>query len=231
MALLWFANSAIYYGIVLFTPVYFDELSQLQIDSNTEVDNTSSGEAFEEDYEMYMDVFISTAAELPGLALAALITNVIGRKKTMAIMMFMCGASALLLLAVSDSEWLSLALMCVSRAGIMGAYAVLYAYTPEVFPTTVRMTGLGFASAFSRVGAIITPFIVTLLSDVWLPGPIVIFGSLALIAAGIALLLPVEPAGKELSDTILKDDGVAVADGDNYQPSSIITDHPPTNKV
>ena len=41
-----------------------------------------------------------------------------------------------------------------------GAYAGLYAYTPEVFPTHVRATGSGLASAIGRIGGISAPILV-----------------------------------------------------------------------
>lgn len=35
----------------------------------------------------------------------------------------------------------------------------LTAYTPEVFPTSVRGTAMGYCSSVARSGAIITPFV------------------------------------------------------------------------
>jgi putative MFS transporter len=41
-----------------------------------------------------------------------------------------------------------------------GTYAGVYAYTAEVFPTAIRTTGVGIASAVGRIGAIISPILV-----------------------------------------------------------------------
>jgi MFS transporter, putative metabolite:H+ symporter len=41
-----------------------------------------------------------------------------------------------------------------------GVNAGEYAYTPEVFPTDVRATGMGVASAIGRLGAIASPILV-----------------------------------------------------------------------
>jgi putative MFS transporter len=41
-----------------------------------------------------------------------------------------------------------------------GTYAGMYAYTPEIYPTEFRATGMGVASAFGRVGGILAPLII-----------------------------------------------------------------------
>ena len=54
----------------------------------------------------------------------------------------------------------------VTAAGIClsffmnGTYAGIYAYTPEIFPTAIRATGMGTASAVGRIGAIASPVLV-----------------------------------------------------------------------
>ena len=44
------------------------------------------------------------------------------------------------------------------RAFVTGVFQVVYVYTPEVYPTSVRAFALGFHTAAARVGAIITPY-------------------------------------------------------------------------
>jgi MFS transporter, putative metabolite:H+ symporter len=41
-----------------------------------------------------------------------------------------------------------------------GTYGGIYAYTPEIFPTEVRATGMGTASSIGRIGAIVSPILV-----------------------------------------------------------------------
>jgi MFS family permease len=43
-----------------------------------------------------------------------------------------------------------------------GTYANVYSYTPEVYPTAVRSTGMGAASAFGQVGGILAPIAIGL---------------------------------------------------------------------
>jgi putative MFS transporter len=45
-----------------------------------------------------------------------------------------------------------------------GTYAGVYAYTPELFPTWMRATGVGLASAVGRIGSILAPSIIGIFS-------------------------------------------------------------------
>ena len=44
------------------------------------------------------------------------------------------------------------------RAFATGVFQAVYVYTPEVYPTSVRGTAMGYCSAAARLGAIVTPF-------------------------------------------------------------------------
>src|SRR2546422_11455323 len=46
----------------------------------------------------------------------------------------------------------------------LGAWGVVYSYTPELYPTSVRATGSGVAAAGGRIGGIIGPYLT--------PGPV-----------------------------------------------------------
>jgi len=70
-------------------------------------------------------------SEFPGLLLAALLVDRIGRKRSMGGMLLMCGAF-LAPLSVQLGEGLVTTLLFCSRTCIMGSFAVLYVYTPEV---------------------------------------------------------------------------------------------------
>jgi putative MFS transporter len=44
--------------------------------------------------------------------------------------------------------------------GMNGVIAGQYTYTAEIYPTSIRATGMGAASAFARIGSIASPTIV-----------------------------------------------------------------------
>ena len=46
----------------------------------------------------------------------------------------------------------------VIRAFATGVSQVVYVYTPEIYPTTVRAFALGTCSAAAHIGAIVTPY-------------------------------------------------------------------------
>lgn len=74
-------------------------------------------------------------------------------------------------------------------------YGVLYAMTPELFPTKDRGTGNGLASTANRIFGIMAP-IIALYADLTTAVPIWVAGSLFLLAGVISLLVPLEPRGK-----------------------------------
>ncbi|XP_078603971.1 organic cation transporter protein-like [Branchiostoma floridae x Branchiostoma japonicum] len=67
-------------------------------------------------------------------------------------------------------------------------------------PVIAGSMGIGVATAFSRIGSILSPF-VTLLGDVWLPLPMVTFG-VAACAGGLAVFLLQETLRVPLPETI-----------------------------
>ena len=84
---------------------------------------------------------------------------------------------------------------------LFGMWSVLYAYTPELYPTRARATGAGCASAIGRLGSLLGPYIV----GVVLPtaGQIGVFSLGAgafVVAALVVLFLGEETKGKTLED-------------------------------
>lgn len=69
----------------------------------------------------------------------------------------------------------------------------MYVYAAEVFPTTVRSTGLGCCNIFARVGGILAPQALQLGPDTMAA----LFGGLA-VASGLATLLLPETLGRVL---------------------------------
>ena len=69
------------------------------------------------------------------------------------------------------------------RSVISLCFAMVYIYAGEIFPTSVRNSGVGLSSMGGRVGGMIAPQVAKLalapISILWLPG--IIFGVLTII--------------------------------------------------
>lgn len=50
-------------------------------------------------------------------------------------------------------------LFLTGKLGITSAFGVVYVHTSEMLPTIVRSGGVGSASTFARVGALVAPFV------------------------------------------------------------------------
>ncbi|XP_078604963.1 organic cation transporter protein-like [Branchiostoma floridae x Branchiostoma japonicum] len=123
-----------------------------------------------------------------------------GRKPVIAGSALFAGTGCLVSAATSGLPTVSRNFALVGRVVIAVSFNCLAPYSPEVFPTVVRSMGMGVATASSRIGCILSPF-VTLLGDVWLPLPMVTFG-VAACAGGVAVLLLPETLGVPLPETI-----------------------------
>src|SRR6266852_3225556 len=74
-------------------------------------------------------------------------------------------------------------------------YGVLYAISPELFPTKDRGTGNALVAAANRIFGIMAP-IIALYANLETSAPIYVSASIFIVAGFIALLLPFEPRGK-----------------------------------
>ena len=74
-------------------------------------------------------------------------------------------------------------------------YAVLYAYTPEIFATKDRGTGNALTATANRVFGIMAP-IIAIYANLETAAPVYVSGALFVAAGILAILLPFEPQGK-----------------------------------
>jgi len=137
-------------------------------------------------------------AEFPGLLLAALLVDRIGRKVTLGGMILLCCAFSAPL-CIQLRQGLSIILLFCARTCVMGSFAVLHVYSPEIYPTSCRNTGVGFANFIGRVGSIVAPLTITALIEKHHQKEAVLVMDLALFLAGVACtLFPLETKGREI---------------------------------
>lgn len=189
---IWFVNALTYYGLVLLT-------TTLQSSGSTRPRCTTDGKPNFVPSD-YAAVLITSAAEAPGLAVAAFLVDDRGRVWCIRAGLAACAACVLGLLGVTSSV-LQLVLLFVARACIEGTFSVLYVYTPELYPTSVRSTGLALCNAFSRLGGFAAPFATVYLVESGRTGTAeVLLGVLLCGAAVAATVLPIETKGVDLGE-------------------------------
>ncbi|WP_309929808.1 MFS transporter [Caballeronia sp. LZ032] len=68
-----------------------------------------------------------------------------------------------------------------------GMWCVIYAYTPELYPTRARATGAGMASSIGRLGSIIGPYAIGVALPVTGQGGIFAMGAVCFLISAITI--------------------------------------------
>jgi MFS transporter, putative metabolite:H+ symporter len=137
--LIWFLISIGYYGAFTWLPSWF----------------RAKGFALP---SVYLNSFIMALAQVPGYFSAAWLIERWGRRWTLGAYLVLSGAFAwLFALAATPATVVGAAIFLSFFA--LGAWGALYAYTPEAYPTSIRATGIGTASAMTRIAGAIAPSI------------------------------------------------------------------------
>ncbi|XP_063591394.1 organic cation transporter protein-like [Penaeus indicus] len=140
--------------------------------------------------------------EVPGYSLTAPLINRVGRKWPTILGYFMSGATIFLLVFVpSEMTWLVMTLAMVGKMCISGAFMISIVYMSEMFPTEVRLQGVGATVMACHVAAAIVPFITDYLGPFLPWAPSVIF-CVSSAVAGVALLPLPETLGAAMPDTV-----------------------------
>ncbi|BGP56209.1 hypothetical protein JCM8202_002100 [Rhodotorula sphaerocarpa] len=146
--IIWTLASAGYTIFNVFLPKFLE--SKL---SDSEPDQTTTPEETLRDYVFY------TLSGLPGSLVGAwLIETPLGRVKTLVFSTLATSAATVVFVFVGSPAGIVLSSMAVSFASTL-MYAVIYGFTPEIFPVTMRGTASGIASALSRLAGIVAPLL------------------------------------------------------------------------
>ena len=104
-------------------------------------------------------VLVMTLAQLPGYFAAAWLVDKIGRRYTLSSFLLMSGVCSFFFGNADTSTTLLISGAAMSFFNL-GAWGVIYTYTPELYPTFIRALGSGYAAGFGRIGGIIAPVMV-----------------------------------------------------------------------
>ncbi len=142
---------------------------------------------------------IITLAQIPGYAVAAVLVEVWGRRPTLSLFLVGSAVSAVFFGNAEGETAILVAGMALSFFNL-GAWGALYAISPEVYPTSLRGTGTGWAAGFGRIASVIAP-----LSVPWMIGwgeePLVftVFAAFVALAAAATWGMP-ERRGEVLEE-------------------------------
>jgi len=152
---------------------------------------------------VFYTILISLAG-VPGFLTSAWLVESWGRKPTCILMLLGSACMAYLYgnTAAQAADQTQLIVFGLGMQFFMfGMWSVLYAYTPELYPTRCRATGGGFASSIGRIGSLIGPYVVG--SILPIAGQAGVFGlgaSCFVLAALVVLLFGIETKGKVLEE-------------------------------
>ncbi|KAM9793263.1 synaptic vesicle 2-related protein isoform 2-T2 [Syngnathus typhle] len=197
---IWFSFAFSYYGIILLTTEMFqsgDWCGVTQGAKNEAGCRLGCKLLTSEDYK---DLLWTTLAEFPGLVVVLGTVDCLGRKKSMALPLFIFTLSLLPLYACIGRVALTVFIF-IGRAFISGGYQVAFVYTPEVFPTETRALAVGTCSAMARVGALITPFVAQVLLRHSVSLTLAVYCLCSFLAGVLCLLLPIETSGRALQES------------------------------
>ncbi|MCV9967035.1 MFS transporter [Pararhizobium sp. BT-229] len=140
LMLAWMLISVSYYGVFVYLPV------KLAADGFGFV----RGQVF---------LVILAIAQLPGYALAAYGVEKWGRKPTLIGFLLLSAVGTLAYGLGQTAEIVVAATLLLSFA-LLGTWGAIYAFTPEIYPTTLRASGMGMAGSVARFGGLLAPSIV-----------------------------------------------------------------------
>lgn len=149
----------------------------------------------------YGFLVLLAAAQVPGYVLAAIGIETIGRRRTLVLFLCASAAGCLLFAVAEQPAWIATALLAMSFA-LLGTWGGLYAYTPELYPTPLRASGMGIAGAMARVGGLLAPSAIALLIGVSFELAIGLFAALLLLAALAVGRIGIETKGRPLNSPV-----------------------------
>lgn len=144
-------------------------------------------------------ILISLAG-IPGFFFAAWLVEAWGRKSA-CVLTLLGSAISCYLYGNSGSMAQLIGFGLVMQFFLFGMWSVLYAYTPELYPTRARATGAGCASAIGRLGSLIGPYVVgVVLPSAGQTGVFTLGAGAFIIAALAVIILGEETRGRSLED-------------------------------
>ncbi|XP_074550161.1 solute carrier family 22 member 13-like [Halichoeres trimaculatus] len=149
--------------------------------------------------DIYLTQLVFGLVEFPGRLGCLPLIQRFGRKTCLAALLLFGGAACLVVLAIPRDYPVAVTVIAVlGKFASTASFTIIFVYTAELYPTTLRQNGVGLNSMFARVGGMLAPLIrLTALYHDTLP--MLIYGIITIAAGCVCLLLP-ETLNAELQD-------------------------------
>lgn len=191
MLVIFYCISFGYYGLWMWFP---ELLSRVEVGgspcANVSLKSSVSNQSCESvGTAVYMEGFIIAAANLPGNIFTILMMDSIGGKLLLSGSLLVSSLSVYFIYLVKTKTE-SLTLSCVFSGVSVIAWNALDVLGPELYPTTLRSSSLGFFTGVGRVAAITANLVFGRLVDTDCVVPVLLVWALLLTGGLVALLLP-----------------------------------------
>lgn len=174
MALIWVSVVLGYYGILFCLPTYLGDI--------------------------YTNAIVLGLSEVPANILTSFFLNSLGRKSTSQLLFFV-GAVACVTAQAAEfigSSMMQICALFLARFMMTSLYLLIYVYTSELFPTSLRSLAMGTCTAVGNFGGMVAPTL-TPLSAVLGVGPLLIISVFLFLSCCLGWGLP-ETKGVQLGD-------------------------------
>ncbi len=174
----WLLISVAYYGVFVYLPVKL----------------SAEGFGFMRGQEF---LIVLALAQLPGFALSAYGVERWGRKPTL-IGFLLLSAVGCLLYSLGTSTALIVGSTLLMSFALLGTWGALYAFTPEVYPTDLRASGMGTAGAVARLGGLFAPALIAPIMATHFTLSLFVLAALLAVAAFSVKMVDVESKNRAL---------------------------------
>uniref|UniRef100_UPI00358E7AA7 solute carrier family 22 member 6-B-like isoform X2 n=1 Tax=Myxine glutinosa TaxID=7769 RepID=UPI00358E7AA7 len=150
---------------------------------------------------IYFLMIVFGAIDFPSKFLILLVINHFGRRVAGVASMLLAGITCIVFVFLpAGADAVRTTMAVIGKGALSSSFTTIYLWVGETFPTVLRQNAYGISSMMARVGAMISPLVI-LLKEFFPPLPQLIYGSVALSAGLVAILLP-ETRNMSLPDTI-----------------------------
>jgi len=144
---------------------------------------------------------MTNVAQVALLLVCALVIDRTGRRNWMVTAFLACGTLLSVLGFAGARSVMAVMILATLSYGVVGsANAVLYLYTPEIYPTRMRAIGTGYATSWLRLTSAIGPPLVGLIVGASGVGPVFIMFAAVNFTGAVVAGQMIETRGRKLEE-------------------------------